>query len=218
MILLALCSFVKSATEARSYFKIGSVKLVLQARGCSGAPAPSPTPGSGACGNTGRQQKIHYLDATYENRKNWCLRCGIPTFSYAFTAYGDEHLAYDCKGRGGGSYAPVSVVLFFFFCFSLIFLSQDGTRHGKAHFNFKNVVRGQYDIWVESRHTTNRPAAGAKFVLSNPPFTKSISQRSSRDFTSDLFTTQCLSGDVTVTLDSNNGNSDSVISVTLTPK
>ena len=146
-------------------------------------------PPDGPVGNPVPRQ-VDYQDAEYTMRHNWVLRCN----DYAFTAHGDEHLDSDCEGL----YAP------------------DGTRRGTASFFFGDVEPGTYEIQIRSRHTVNRNPAGALFVVDGEG--KRIDQRDDADYTTDVWGTRDLEGDVTVVLDSSQeSESDSVIWVRLQP-
>lgn len=147
-----------------------------------------PAP-DGPMGNPVPRQ-VDYQDATYTMRHNWVLRCD----DYAFTAYGDEHLGSDCDDL----YDP------------------DGSRLGTATFSFPDLEAGTYEIQIRSRHTENRNPEGALFVVDGEG--KRISQRDDANYTTDIWGTRDLAGDVTVVLDSSQeGQSDSVIWVRLEP-
>jgi hypothetical protein len=124
-------------------------------------------------------------------RHNWVLRCN----DYAFTAYGAEHLPDDCDGL----YAP------------------DGSRKGTATFAFPGVADGTYEIQIRSRHTENRNPLGALFVVDGEG--KRVNQRDDKSYTTDIWGSKTLAGDVEVVLDSAmESESDSVIWVKIVPQ
>ncbi len=136
------------------------------------------------------ERTVWYQDASYQMRHNWVLRCN----DYAFTAYGDEHLDSDCDDL----YDP------------------DGTRRGKAIFAFPELAPATYEVQLRSRHTENRNPLGALFVVDGQ--SKRINQRDDQGYTTDVWGTKALAGDVEVVLDSSmEGESDSVIWVKLVP-
>lgn len=136
------------------------------------------------------ERTVWYQDATYTKRHNWVLRCD----DYAFTAHGDEHLPEDCDGL----YAP------------------DGTRKGKAIFAFPDLTEGTYEIRIRARHTVNRNPLGALFVVDGEG--KRVDQRDDLSYTTDVWGSKALAGDVEVVLDSSmESESDSVIWVKLAP-
>lgn len=136
------------------------------------------------------ERTVWYQDAAYKKRHNWVLRCN----DYAFSAHGDEHIDSDCDGL----FAP------------------DGTRRGKAIFAFPELAEGTYEIQIRSRHTENRNPLGALFVVDGEG--KRINQRDDQNYTTDIWGTKALGGDVEVVLDSSNeSESDSVIWVKLVP-
>ncbi len=136
------------------------------------------------------ERTVWYQDATYTKRHNWVLRCN----DYAFTAKGDEHIPDDCDGL----YEP------------------DLSRTGTATFAFPGLPEANYEIQIRSRHTENRNPAGALFVVDGEG--KRINQRDDKNYTTDIWGTKQLGGDVDVVLDSTMENeSDSVIWVKLVP-
>lgn len=135
-------------------------------------------------------RSVHYRQARYTQRNNWVVRCN----DYAFTARGDEHLGDDCDR----AYDP------------------DGSRRGTAIFDFPGLVPATYEVVIRSRHTANRNPRGALFIVAGEE--RRISQVSDRDRTDDIWGQKQMGGDINVTLDSSReGESDSVISVTLRP-
>jgi len=178
----------------RSFFRIGAVQLVGEARveSCDAAPEPPPP--------DAREHTLHFSEASYTRRETWVIPCPPghprhqPLRNYAFTASGDEHEATDCDG----AYVP------------------GGDRRGTATFRFEGVVRGRYRITIRSRHTENRNPGGALFVVAGEE--RRIDQTTSSDYEDDVFGERTLEGTVDVVLDSSReGNSDAVTSVTLTP-
>lgn len=137
-------------------------------------------------------RQVGYRDASYTMRHNWVHRCD--GFGYAFTAYGDEHIGTDCDDL----YAP------------------DGSRRGTATFSFPDLVPATYEVQIHSRHTENRNPMGALFVVDGEGIR--IDQRDDADFTTDIWGTRPLGGNVDVVLDSSQeSESDSVIWVRLQP-
>ncbi|MCB9549187.1 MAG: hypothetical protein H6706_25570, partial [Myxococcales bacterium] len=176
--------FGPSATQPRTFFRIGRVALRLRARVAACQEAPPPPPAEAVV------RRVGYRDARYTQRVNWVVRCN----DYAFTARGDEHIPDDCDGR----YAP------------------DDSRRGTAIFSFPGVVPATYEVVIRSRHTANRNPRGALFIVDGEE--RRISQVSDRDRTDDVWGQKHLAGDVEVILDSSReGESDSIIAVTLRP-
>lgn len=140
-------------------------------------------------GNPPKQKEIGYEQAVYTKRHNWVLKC----YPNAYTAGSSEHQACDSE------YNP------------------DGSRTGKAKFNFTAVPPGAYDVYVGGRHTGNRNPAGALFIVDG--HSALIHQKDdSGDYVWDYHGKYCLSGDVLVVLDSTvNSGSDSVFGVRLVP-
>lgn len=139
------------------------------------------------------EQTIHYSDATYTEREKWVHRCQ-DGFDYAYTAGGDEHVPLDC----GGLYVAT------------------GTRSGTATFSFTGLVAASYEVAIRSRHTINRNPQGALFIVDGE--SDRVQQDDNLDFTTDIWGTKFLEGDIDVVLDSTMENeSDSVIWVRLTP-
>ncbi len=174
----------------RSFYRISNVRLSVRARvdACPEGPPPPPPPPPEA-----RVREIRYPQATYTNRTTWVVGCeNNRARAYAFTARGDEHVPTDCAGlyRAGGN------------------------RRGDAIFRFEDVVDATYDVVVGSRHTENRNARGALFLVNGQ--SRRISQRSDRDFTEDTWGQLRLSGVVEVILRSE-GESDSVTFARLVP-
>ena len=135
-------------------------------------------------------RSVHYREATYTRRNNWVVRCD----DYAYTAGNREHVPEDCEGL----------------------FDPDGSRRGTAIFFFPDVIAGQYEVTIRSRHTTNRNPHGALFVINGVEHR--IDQDNNTDYTTDNWGTIFLEGDVNVTLDSSRENeSDSVIWVKLNP-
>jgi hypothetical protein len=136
------------------------------------------------------ERTIGYRQARYTQRQHWSVRCN----DYAFTARSDEHIAGDCDGlfRAGGP------------------------RTGTAVFTFEDLAEATYEVVIRSRHTENRNARGALFIVDGDE--RRISQRSDRDRTNDVWGRKRLSGTIDVVLDSTREDqSDSIISVTLRP-
>ncbi len=174
----------------RSFFRISNVRLVLTARveACPDGPPPPPPPPPEA-----RVREIRYPQATYTPRRTWVVGCeNNPSRAYAYTASGEEHVPTDCEGlyRAGGD------------------------RRGDGVFRFEGVVDATYEVVIGSRHTENRSAGGALFLVNGEG--RRISQRSNRDFTEDVWGRRRLAGDVEVILRAE-GNSDSVTFVRLVP-
>jgi hypothetical protein len=132
---------------------------------------------------------VDYHDATYTQRHNWVLRCN----DYAYTGRGRDHLEEDCDGL----------------------FDPDGSRRGTATFRFPNVVEAEYDVIIRSRHTTNRNPRGALFIVNGDE--RRVFQDDDANYVEDLWGRKRLGGDVTVVLDSREGESESVIWVRLRP-
>lgn len=136
-------------------------------------------------------QDQHYTLATYFNRSAWVLECR----DYAYTAYQSEHEACDSQYSAGSA-------------------------QGTATFVF-TVGRGEYDVYIEGRHTSNRNPAGALVTVTSAgqTYTTYIMQRdSSGVITLDLHGRYCLEGTVEVVVDSTVSTaSDSVRRVVLEP-
>jgi len=136
-------------------------------------------------------QEQHYNLATWFNRSAWVLTC----YDYAYTAQFPEHEACDSQYSAGSGM-------------------------GSATFTF-TVGRGEYDVFVEGRHTANRNPAGAlvEVTSAGQTYTAYIMQRdSSGALQLDLHGRYCLEGTVTVVMDSTvSAESDSVRRVVLTP-
>jgi len=178
---------------ARSFFRVGRVALVVEARvaTCPGGTMPPVDAGVVMGNRVTRTQS--YTDATYTLRRNWVFRCDS---NYAYTARGAEHIPTDCPRL----YNP------------------DGTRRGTATWRFPAVVTGTYDVLITSRHSVNRNPAGALFIVNG--MSRRVPQNDDRgglNLFTDTWGRIALSGDVVVVLDSNNAESDSVTSVTLRP-
>jgi hypothetical protein len=138
-------------------------------------------------------RELDYWAATYEMRHNWVLRCD-GSFDYAYTAAGEDHIALDCEGL----YDP------------------DGTSRGTATWVFEDVVPATYEIRIHSRHTVNRNPLGALFIVNGEGIR--IHQDDDADFTTDVWGTRELAGDVTVVLDSSQeSESDSAAWIRLEP-
>jgi len=136
------------------------------------------------------ERTVWYQDAEYKKRHNWVVRCN----DYAFSAHGDEHIESDCDGL----YAP------------------DGTRKGKAIFAFPELVPATYEVQIRSRHTENRNPLGALFVVDG--HFNFIYNGYYVIYTTDIWGTKAMGGDVEVVLDSSmESESDSVIWVKLVP-
>ena len=136
-------------------------------------------------------RSINYEQASYTNRSAWVLECR----DYAYTAYFDEHEACDSQ-------------------------YQAGSGSGTATFTFNHVPQGTYDVYVQGRHTSSRNPNGALFIVSSggQTWSERIDQRDdSNAYPKDLHGTYCLSGTVTVVLDSDTSASDSVQNVYLEP-
>ncbi|MFK8001595.1 MAG: hypothetical protein AB8H86_18515 [Polyangiales bacterium] len=179
----------------RSFFRIRDVSLRIRARvtECVEAPPP-PDP-------TAVTRSMHFNEAAYAPRGNWVVPCppGAPGHNslrnYAFTASASEHNSTDCSGeyRSGGN------------------------RRGTATFRFNAVASARYRITIRSRHTENRNAAGALFIVDGVE--RRISQRSAESvYVNDVWGERRLEGDVDIVLDSSReGASDCVTSVTIEP-
>jgi len=178
----------------RSFFRIGDVTLVVQARVAECEAPPDPIPGDAVL------RSMHFTEASYTNRSTWVVPCppGAPGHNalrnYAFTARGDEHDPTDCDG----GYEP------------------GGSRRGTAVFRFESVVAARYRVVIRSRHTENRNPAGALFVVNGEG--RRIDQRTSSDYEEDVWGERDLSGTVEVVLDSTMEDaSDCVTEVRLEP-
>ncbi|MEZ4409555.1 MAG: hypothetical protein R3A52_24245 [Polyangiales bacterium] len=179
---------------SRSFFRVGAVWLEVTARvaTCPGetAPVDAGTP----TGARPVERTVSYRAARYTNRFNWVHRCSA---NYAYTARGADHLSEDCDG----AYRP------------------DGTLRGTATFTFSDVIAGQYDVVVRSRHSTNRNSMGALFIVNGER--GRINQRDDLgglNLWEDTWGRRSLSGTVTVVLDTTvNNGSDSVSAVILRP-
>jgi len=158
----------------------------------TGSSSPPPAGGSDCESDPANPPQLleqSFSVATFSPRSNWVLGC----YPYAYTAAGTEHEACDPGYIAGGS------------------------RQGTATFTFHNVPRGRYDAYMGGRHTLNRNAAGALFIVDGHPVT--IDQRvHAPDMRWDFHGNWCLEGSVTVVLDSTvNSGSDSVSGVRLEP-
>ncbi len=178
----------------RSFFRVGDVELVVQARVEECVAPPDPIPGDAVV------RTMHFTEASYTNRSTWVIPCAPgtaghnPLRNYAFTARGDEHDPTDCDG----GYEP------------------GGTRRGTAVFTFDAVVAARYRIVIRSRHTANRNSVGALFVVNGEG--RRIDQRTSSDYEEDVWGERDLSGTVEVVLDSTMEDaSDAVTEVRLEP-
>jgi hypothetical protein len=178
---------------ARSFYRIGRVQLDVVARATRCGATVTPPVDAGVPTGPRVTRRLGYMNATYTLRRNFVFRCDA---NYAYTARGD-HASVDCTG----GYNP------------------DGTLRGTATFTFPNVVPGAYDIVVTSRHSSNRNALGALFVVNGEP--ARIDQRTgpgTLTLVDDTWGRRSLAGTVTVVLDAtNNRGSDSVSAVTLRP-
>lgn len=178
---------------ARSFYRIGRVRLDVVARAVRCGPAAPPPVDAGVPVGPRVTRRVTYPNARYTNRGNFVFRCDA---GYAYTARGD-HAAEDCTG----GYDP------------------DGTLRGTATFSFPAVVPGTYDVVVTSRHSSNRNTLGALFRVNGEA--GRIDQRTgpgTLTLVDDVWGRRALSGDVTVVLDSTtNRGSDSVAAVTLRP-
>lgn len=182
---------------SRSFFGIGRVSLDVTARvtSCgSVTPPPTMTPPTTPTGGRPVERRQTYAQATWMNRNNVVFRCSA---QYAYTARGADHLSEDC----GGLYAP------------------DGTLRARGTWTFPSVVAAQYDVVISSRHSSNRNAAMALFVVNGE--SHRIDQRTgagSLTVVEDVWGRRALSGTVTVVLDATtNRGSDSVSEVILRP-
>ncbi|MBI3204278.1 MAG: hypothetical protein HYZ29_22265 [Myxococcales bacterium] len=139
-------------------------------------------------GNPPVQKELDKDDAVYTQRYNWVVTCS----PHAYTGQSAEHQTCD------SSFKP------------------DGTRKGKATFTFTGVPAGAYDVLIESKHSANRNKAGALFYVNG--HAAKINQVGSSAYIWDLHGRYCLSGTVTVVLDSTvNTGSDAVSRVRLKP-
>ncbi len=143
--------------------------------------------------NPPQARTLYYKDSgvTFDPRSSWVLLCR----DYAYTAQYAEH--EECGDD----------------------LYQAGSGRGTAAFVF-NVPRGQYDVYIEGRHTANRNPSGAKVIVSSAgqSYVAYIMQRDDQNIVSDLHGRYCLDGAVTVIMDSSvSSASDSVRRVILTP-
>ncbi len=127
--------------------------------------------------------------ATYDRRNNWVLDC----YDYAYTAQDAEHRECD------DIYDP------------------DGSRRGTATYVFEDVPPGWYRAYMGGRHTENRNAAGARFIVDG--HVVHINQRDdSGDRAWDFHGEYCLEGRVEVILDSSvSSGSDSTMGVRFEP-
>ncbi len=141
--------------------------------------------------NPATYQEQHYSAATFFNRSAWVLTC----YDYAYTAQHNEHEACDSQYSAGSG-------------------------QGSATFTF-TVGRGEYDVYIEGRHTDNRNPAGALVTVASggQTYTTTIMQRdSSGAVLLDLHGRYCLDGTVTVVMDSTvSSASDSIRRVVLDP-
>lgn len=172
---------------ARSFYRIGDVELKLVARVEQCEDSPPPPP------PLAKTLELRYPQAQYTNRSTWVVGCeSLPIRAYAFTARGEEHVSTDCQGlyRAGGD------------------------RRGEARFVFEQVMEATYRVVIGSRHTENRNPRGALILVNGQG--KRISQRSDRDFTSDVWGQTRLVGRVEVVLRAE-GDSDSITFVRLEP-
>ncbi len=178
---------------ARSFFRVGRVALVVEARVAT-CPGGTPAPvDAGVVTGPRVTRTMTYTQAEYTLRRNWVFRCDA---NYAFTAHGSEHIPTDCPRL----YNP------------------DGTRRGTATWRFPAVATGTYDVLITSRHSVNRNPAGALFLVNGTP--RRVPQNDDRgglNLFTDTWGRIALSGDVVVVLDSSTRESDSVTSVTLRP-
>jgi hypothetical protein len=134
---------------------------------------------------------MNFENAVYTNRPAWVLECR----DYAYTALYAEHEACDS-------------------------LYQAGSASGTATFTFNNVPTGMYTVYFQGRHTASRNPEGALVIVSSggQSWSERIMQRDdSNSYPKDLHGTYCLSGTVTVLLDSTTPASDSVQNVYLEP-
>ncbi|RLB66063.1 MAG: hypothetical protein DRI90_00380 [Deltaproteobacteria bacterium] len=133
----------------------------------------------------------HYTQATFAPRSSWVLTCT----NYAYTAQYAEHEACDS-------------------------LYSAGSGQGTATF-LLNVNPGQYDVYIEGRHTDNRNPAGMRVEVNNGTLTQVIyimQKDNSGQIKMDLHGTYCLDGQVEVIVDSSVSNaSDSVSRVRIQP-
>lgn len=172
---------------SRSFYRIGDVELKVRARVEQCMDAPPPPPPQA------KTHELRYPQAQYTNRSTWVVGCeSLPIRAYAFTARGEEHVSTDCQRlyRAGGD------------------------RRGEARFVFEQVAEATYRVVIGSRHTENRNPRGALILVNGQG--KRISQRSDRDFTSDLWGLERLAGRVEVVLRAE-GDSDSITFVRLEP-
>ena len=180
---------------SRSFFRVGAVALEVTARVAScGGGTSTPADAGTTTGPRPVERTIGYRAARYTNRHNWVHRCSA---NYAYTARGSDHITEDCDG----AYRP------------------DGTLRGTATFTFNDVIAGEYDVVVRSRHSANRNTMGALFIVNGER--RRINQRDDLgglNLWEDTWGRRSLSGTVTVVLDATaNGGSDSVSAVTLRP-
>ncbi len=157
-----------------------------------GVPTTNPNPNCTPDPlNPPTHQEMHYSQAVFGNRSAWVLDC----YDYAYTAYQNEHEACDSQYNAGSA-------------------------QGTATFTF-NVGPGEYDVFIEGRHTANRNPAGALVTVTSngQTYTQTIMQRdSSGAVTLDLHGRYCLDGQVTVVMDSTVSTaSDSIRRVVLEP-
>lgn len=180
---------------ARSFFRIGSVRLVLEAHVTECVPPPIVDPRA-------VRRELHFHEATFTNRATWVVPCppGDPRFvairDYAFTASGAEHEPTDCEGlyRGGSG------------------------ERGTATFTFEGVVPSTYGVYLRFRTSANRNPRGALFIVNGEE--QRIDQVDpSGDYREVLFGDRVLGGTVTIVLDSSReAESDSVTWVRLEPR
>jgi hypothetical protein len=133
----------------------------------------------------------HYTQATFAPRSSWALTCQ----SYAYTAQYAEHEACDS-------------------------LYSAGSGKGKATF-LLNVNPGEYDVYIEGRHTNNRNPAGMRVEVNNGTLSQVVhimQKDTSGQIKMDLHGTYCLDGQVEVVIDSSvSSASDSVSRVRIQP-
>ncbi len=165
------------------------------ASGSAGTGGSGGTGGSPGCpteaGNPPTARSLNFKTAVYTNRPAWVLECR----DYAYTALYAEHEACD----------P---------------LYKAGSASGTATFTFHNVPTGMYNVYFQGRHTASRNPQGALVIVSSggQSWSQRIMQRDdSNSYPKDLHGTYCLSGTVTVLLDSTTSASDSVQNVYLEP-
>jgi hypothetical protein len=152
------------------------------------------TPPNSSCESSASNPPVrmekHYSQATFQNRSAWVLDCR----DYAYTAQFEEHEACDSQYTAGSG-------------------------RGSVTFAF-TVPRGEYDVFVEGRHTTNRNPAGAVVTVTSEAstYTTQIQQRDDQGIVEDLHGRYCLAGSVQVVMDSTvSSESDSVRRIVLVP-